>query len=68
MTDNKDYQKRVLDERSKLAYKVNKLDYFIHSNEIFNKLPGIESILLKEQLNVMKEYINILDKRIKLFN
>jgi len=65
-----DYQKRVLDEKHDLDQKIFRLYCFINSNSkpygdsIFPTLSKTEQQLMKEQLQIMNSYSDILGKRI----
>lgn len=60
------FQQRVFDERSALVEKIDKLGPFIGS-DIWKKLPADEQERLQKQLDVMNEYVEILDERIQNF-
>lgn len=59
------YQRRLLDERNELKEKIEKLVKFINSSK-FDELLNEQKDLLSDQVNVMKQYFEILDKRINL--
>lgn len=61
------YQRRMLDERNKLATKIEKLNKFF-SNEKFKNLSKEQQDLMARQLCAMKEYLFCLDERINLEN
>jgi hypothetical protein len=61
-----DWKKRVLEEKDELEQRLKKLKIFI-SSEAFNKVDSVNQILLTRQDNIMTEYLNILNDRIRLF-
>lgn len=56
---------RVLDERDELARKCDALLAFL-GGEIFLSLPKDKRDLLNEQYAIMREYLDILGKRLSL--
>ncbi len=62
----KDFQQRVVDEKSELEGKLEKLQAFF-SNDIFQNLPKDEQTRLANQERVMSEYVKILAERIQNF-
>ncbi len=66
MTQYKDYQLRVIDEKDVLEYKINKLRLFIDS-EMYKNLENYDRILLNEQLFFMTRYCDVLKERIDRF-
>lgn len=60
------YQKRVFEEKESLDEKIVKLSYFMRLG-IYEELSEAEKELLKNQLEVMTAYSNILAKRTELF-
>lgn len=62
-----DAKVRVFEERKELVSKVNKLTLFIYSNKAFNSLSRKMRRLLKKQLRIMKCYLNILTKRLRVW-
>jgi hypothetical protein len=58
------HQQRVVDEQSALAEKVVKLAAFISANPTFKALPEREQALLRQQLQHMDGYRDILVERI----
>lgn len=62
----KPHEQRVIEEKAKLHENAIKLSTFIES-EIFKSLSDTERSLLLHQLQVMKEYLEILGKRIANF-
>lgn len=61
------HQQRVLEEQTQLQDRIEKLDRFINTNEIFSTLPQRERDLLASQLVVMRQYFDILTERMKGF-
>jgi len=61
------YQLRVVIESAELEIKYNDLNAFIDSSHIFDGLPEHEKDKLQQQLEAMKEYLNILEGRINGF-
>jgi len=61
-----DYQDRVVKEKDELAEKINKLNLFTGSPQ-FQSVEVRQQVLLRTQLDVMNEYLRILEERIKLF-
>ena len=59
------FKDRLVEERSALYEKIEKLSVFIKENKIFNDLSDKQQKLLKRQLEVMLEYHQILIERIK---
>ncbi len=70
MSDLQPHQQRVVDEKTELDEKLNKLHAFIfgNGNELFVGLPHAEQNRLARQLQVMGEYSKILSERIEAFN
>ena len=60
------HQERVIFEREELEDKIVKLSNFLNSNT-YKELTEDEQLLLTEQLPIMKDYSDVLFKRIKLF-
>ena len=60
------FQQRVVDESWELVEKILKLSNFIDT-ETFLTLPEDEQLRLKKQLEIMKQYSNILRERIYHF-
>lgn len=56
---------RLLDERNELQRKIKSLDFFIKLAPNYNKLNDFQKSALVEQLEVMKEYLDILNARIE---
>lgn len=70
----KEYQKRVIEERSELKVKYNKLGNFLEQGKSPTLTKGDESpvdhyerSLMEEQYRVMGMYITVLSGRIALF-
>ena len=61
-----DYQNRVVEERSELSKKIEKLSDFI-GGPVYIILPSAEQILLERQLGLMISYSKVLGKRIELW-
>lgn len=62
------HQKRVIDEKAQLDIKAELLGKFIGESPIFAAMSNDEQELLKEQLEVMGHYSEILGDRIALFS
>jgi len=60
------YQNRVLLEAKELAKKINSLQLFM-VKETFHDVDSKEKIRMYRQLNVMSQYLNILNERIDSF-
>lgn len=60
------YQQRVVEEKEALDEKIKKLDVFV-GTERFCALPLAEQIRMAAQLEVMREYSQILGERIAAF-
>lgn len=60
------HQQRVVVERAELYDKFDKLATFTHG-DLFLTINADEQARLNEQLAIMKNYLNILDARIKAF-
>lgn len=56
----------VIEERSALAEKLEKLSSFLMTKSA-RELDGSELMLLFDQREIMKDYLDILDKRIALW-
>lgn len=61
------HQQRVVDEKSDLDVKIEALSKFINGSTIFDGLPEDEQGRLRNQLDAMTLYSNILGKRIAAF-
>lgn len=62
-----DYQQRVLDEKTELDAKIQKLEVFL-STPIFDNMPRTARELLIIQYAYMGNYSTILSQRIVLFD
>jgi hypothetical protein len=60
------YQQRVVEEKAALDEKVEKLGQFV-GTERFCALPEAEQVRMTRQLEVMREYSQILNDRIDAF-
>jgi hypothetical protein len=60
------YQKRVVEERNALDLKLNGLCAFVQT-ETFQSLSNADKVLLNQQKDAMRDYLNILETRIKGF-
>lgn len=63
-----EYQWRVIDERNQLATKLNNLNGFIDTSQMFKNLGKVDQNLLVEQRFHMKDYFDILNLRIERFS
>lgn len=61
------HQKRVVDEASELNTKLEALNVFISTNDIFKKLPEAERERMVRQSRVMGDYLAVLKERISAF-
>jgi len=61
------HQQRVVTEREELKQKHDKLIDFMKSDRI-NQLTQLEVNLLCLQSDIMSSYLNVLSRRIELFN
>lgn len=61
------YQQRLIDEKTELDEKLDKLHDFIQENPIFKTLPEDEQKRLQRQDLVMAELSQILSERIAAF-
>jgi len=61
------HQQRVVDERFELNDKATKLNDFIGNNPLFENIASDEQEDLKVQLDIMFQYIEVLDRRILRF-
>lgn len=66
-TTNKTAKKRVEKERNEVFGRKALLENFIVTNKNFKKLDSKMRFLLRLQLFVMKIYIKILEKRLKIW-
>jgi len=60
------YQQRVVEEKAALDEKIEKLGQFV-GTERFCALPESEQVRMTRQLEVMREYSQILGERIAAF-
>ena len=63
----KDHEQRVVLEKTELDIKVRALASFTSGSEVFAALPAFDRVLLRDQLRFMKEYSNVLGRRIERF-
>ena len=61
------YQQRVIDEKTDIEAKVNKLNDFIGYNPAFDKIDPAEQERMKEQNDIMWQYVEVLGRRIAAF-
>ena len=61
------HQQRVVDEKTELDGKLEKLNAFIDGSDIFAGLPEDERTRLRKQAGFMKGYSDILGERIAAF-
>ena len=61
------HQQRVVEERNELKTKTDKLSEFVGHNDLFDKLSDVDKEDLKLQLDIMFQYLEVLDKRIARF-
>lgn len=61
-------QQQVVDEKSDLDQKTIKLSAFIFANPMFRKLDASEQERMKNQVEIMLHYSEILGARIAAFN
>ena len=61
------YQLRVVIESAELEIKYNDLKAFIDSSHVFDGLTEFDKDSLQQQLEAMKEYLNVLEGRINGF-
>lgn len=61
-----EHQRRVLEEKNMLSEKIDKLNNYIRTDD-FCLLSDTEKILLKRQLKIMCNYLDILHARINIF-
>ena len=62
-----DFKDRVRQEARELQDKLAKLETFIHGSEQMIRLSAEDQLLLVDQYNAMRDYLNILNKRIDRF-
>lgn len=61
------HQQRVVDEKTELDEKLDRLKVFIETNPVFRTLSDDERGRLNRQFDVMAEYSSILSQRIAAF-
>jgi len=61
------HQQRVIDEKTELFDKIEKLEAFIKTNPIFGQMELQDQQLLEEQLKHMNAYWNVLRQRVESF-
>ena len=64
-TDRDAWKQRVVDERQELKGRVARLESFINSGD-FYKVYDNEKALLASQLGHMKQYLSVLEQRVKV--
>lgn len=62
-----DFKERLFEEYDQLFTRIKKLRVFIESPN-FSKIDSKQQELLKDQLEVMERYLNILSIRLELLN
>lgn len=60
------HEKRVVDECFELSNKVDKLKTFLESDKS-DSINSYDKILLKQQLQHMSNYLDVLERRIVIF-
>jgi hypothetical protein len=65
-TQYADWQQRVIAERDEVQERLSKLEPFLDSIN-FTNLDADNQDLLVEQAHIMDEYVNVLNRRIALF-
>lgn len=58
------WKERLKKERRMLVKALDKLTLFMGSEE-FTALPGLDQVLLKEQMTAMTQYLGVLDRRVR---
>lgn len=61
------HQERVVAESNELRERLTKLTAFIISNETFEKLNETDQSLLRQQRDIMGEYLDVLGQRVARF-
>ena len=61
------HQERVVTESNELREKLTKLAAFISGNKTFEALPAEDQSLLRQQRDIMSEYLDVLGARIARF-
>lgn len=62
------FQQRVVEEHADLGIKISRLRGFVEHNEAFAKLPADEQGRMREQVQHMQGYHEVLGRRIEAFN
>jgi len=63
-----DWQQRVIDEQQELNVRIEALNKFINSSDVFSALPDIDKTNLSDQFSAMENLNEILKIRIGLFD
>jgi hypothetical protein len=63
----KPHEQRVVEERTQLRERLQKLGAFIDSGPTFHLLRQIDAALLVRQRTAMTDYLNVLDQRVARF-
>ena len=63
-----DWEQRVVDEKSELSKKIIALTTFVTTNPTFLSLDSGDRDLMWEQLSLMLNYCNVLERRIGSFS
>ena len=61
------WQQRLLDEKEQLEQRLRKLVVFIHTDSEFKKLTEKDQNLLRKQMDIMTDYLEILKERVAAF-
>lgn len=64
MGENMEYKRRLIKENNDLNEKIKKLENFLNYRKV--EISPVQEELMKKQLIVMKEYLEILEQRILL--
>ena len=64
MGENMEYKRRLIKENNDLNEKIKKLENFLNYRKV--EILPVQEELMKKQLIVMKEYLEILEQRILL--
>lgn len=59
-----DHVERMKQEHKELKQKIDALNAFIHSNDIFGTLPDLEQARMIKQAGFMESYLSVLGSRI----
>lgn len=62
----KDYVQRMYGELAELSERIDKLDKFLKTNPIVNTLSAEQCTLMSVQLQAMKTYHKVLNRRIEI--